>query len=107
MHQGSSTTVFLKEIYFEEVSGKIKIHDSNNNDYECNMYGEKLTKYLPNLTGFIGFKERKELNQFENPVTFDKSNQIYHPQKSTFLFIKFYFPITSFIRTIPMSVFFK
>ena len=77
--------LFLKEIYIDEVTGKIKIHDSNNNDYECNLYGEKLIKFLPDLSGFIGFNERNNLKQFENPITFDKSNQIYHPQKCIIL----------------------
>lgn len=85
MINDNTKPVFFKEIYFDEVSGKIKILDSNDNEYECNLYGEKLTKFLPNLTGFIGFNERKELNNFDNPITFDKSNQIYHPQKSNFL----------------------
>lgn len=87
MINDNSKPVFLKEIYFDEISGKIKIHDSNNNDYECNLYGEKLTKFLPNLTGFIGFNERKDLKQFENPITLDKTDQIYHPQKSIFIFL--------------------
>lgn len=77
-----SKPLFIKEIYFDDVSGKIIIHDSDNNDYECNLYGEKVTKFLPNVTGFVGIHERKELKHFDKPITFDKSNQIYHPQKS-------------------------
>jgi len=86
MINDNSKLLFLKEIFFDEVSGKIKILDSNNNEYECNLYGEKITKFLPNITGFIGFNERNELKHFDNPITFDKSNQIYHPQKSIFIF---------------------
>jgi len=74
--------VFLREIYFDERTGKIKIHDSENNDYECNLYGEKVCQFLPNVTGFAGFKERKEMKQFEGQLMVDKSKQNYHPQKS-------------------------
>ncbi len=79
--------VFLKEIYFDEITGKIIIHDSNNNDYECNLYGEKITKFLPNVTGLLNFKERNEKKHYINIVSDDDSRKIYHPQKS----IKYYY----------------
>lgn len=79
-----SKGVFIKELYIDDNTGKILIHDSNNNDYECNLYGNKMTKFLPNLTGFIGSKERKNMNHFDKPIINDKSKDNYHPQKSNF-----------------------
>ena len=75
---------FIKELYFDDISGKVMIHDSNNNDYECNIYGEKLNKFLPNITGFISAEGRKELKINKSLDNKDETKDLYHPQGPKF-----------------------
>ena len=82
MTDNNNSHPILKEIYFDDIHGKIKIHDSKGDDYECNLYGEKITKFLPQITGFIDFKLRNEMGHFDYPIIKDESSKIYHPQKS-------------------------
>jgi hypothetical protein len=74
----------IKELYFDDFSGKIMIHDSYNNDYECNIYGEKLSKFLPNITGTLGAEERKKNKLNKSVDDKNKTKEYYHPQTTKF-----------------------
>jgi hypothetical protein len=74
----------IKELYFDDFSGKIMIHDSNNNDYECNLYGEKISKFLPNITGCLDAVERNKKNLNTSIEFKNESKEFYHPQSSKF-----------------------
>ncbi len=50
-----------KQIWFEENSGDLKLFRNDNINYKCNLYGDKLSEFLPNVSGVIGFKDRKEI----------------------------------------------
>lgn len=71
----------IKQIYFDEITGKLLILDSNENSYECDIYGDKKPQFLPNVSGFATFAERKkkglELN-FKTKII----ENIYKPQTS-------------------------
>lgn len=77
----------IKQIYFEENSGKIFLFDNHNNTYECNIYGDKCVKFLPGITGFANFSERKQ--QFEETLpqmNFNYDTKLYRPQQSNIIF---------------------
>lgn len=50
-----------KLIWFDEVSGDLFLYDELNNPFKCNIYGDKLPTFLPNISGASSFKERKEI----------------------------------------------
>jgi hypothetical protein len=82
----------IKQINFDQQSGKLMLYDSNNNHYECNVYGDHLHQFLPNISGIASSKERK-INDPTNPIFQEKkfTSKLYHPQKSIYLFkILFY-----------------
>jgi hypothetical protein len=62
-----------KQITVDEQTGKLILSDSNNNHYKCNIYGDKLTEFLPYISGTITRQERKQLlnwkldKSYENP----------------------------------------
>lgn len=39
-------------------TGQRILYDNNNNNYNCNIYGDKLTQFLPNISGTATAKER-------------------------------------------------
>ena len=49
-----------KLIWFDEVSGDLFLFDETNNPFKCNIYGDKLPTFLPDISGSSSFKERKE-----------------------------------------------
>jgi hypothetical protein len=71
----------IKQIYFEEISGKLIILDTSENSYECDIYGDKKSQFLPNITGFSSYNKRKEMGQEMNLKNKFKST-IYRPQTS-------------------------
>lgn len=75
-------TNIIKQIYYDETTGKVTIYDKLNNNYSCNMYGDKLPKFLPRITGFANFKERKDYMEMINVNEIDRS--IYRPQNTKF-----------------------
>jgi len=63
-----------KQIYFDENSGHLKIIDNHNNNYECNIYGDKKPQFLPDITGFANVDDRKKLGQtFDSKFKLDPS----------------------------------
>ena len=70
-------SVNFKQIYFNELNGKLKLLDSTNNNYECNIYGEKNPEFLPKFSGTSGHVKRiniQKINKFKN--------DLYNPQSS-------------------------
>jgi len=51
----------IKQIWFEENTGKTKLFRSDNISYNANLYGDKLSEFLPNVSGVIGFNNRKSI----------------------------------------------
>ncbi len=49
-----------KLIWFDENSGELVLNDGNNNQFKCNIYGDKLPEFLPEISGTASFKERKD-----------------------------------------------
>src|SRR5690348_9224895 len=48
----------IKQIYFDEDSGKLMLSDDDNNHYLCNIYGNKLTEFTPGKSGCLSREER-------------------------------------------------
>jgi hypothetical protein len=48
----------IRQIYFDENSGRLMLSDDNNNHYLCNLYGDKLTEFLPGVSGVVSQMER-------------------------------------------------
>jgi hypothetical protein len=48
----------FKQIYFDEDTGRLMLSDSDNNHYLCNIYGDKLTEFLPNVSGIMSREGR-------------------------------------------------
>ena len=71
----------IKQIYLDENSNRIFIFDNQNNSYECNLYGDKLPKYLPEITGRANFQKREEKNQIMK-LNFETNKCLYRPQTS-------------------------
>jgi ribosomal protein S21 len=64
----------IKQIYFDEDTGRLMLSDNDNNHYLCNLYGDKLTEFVPGLSGVASQKERVN---FEH--TYSISNKQYLP----------------------------
>jgi hypothetical protein len=80
----------FKQIGFDDITGKIFLVDFDNNSYECNLYGEKIPKFLPNITGFSSYRERLESGNIKNK-TFNIDRKLYRPQSSKYyIYITFY-----------------
>jgi len=48
----------VKQIIFNEESGRLILSDDNNNHYLCDIYGKKKPCFLPDITGCLNNKER-------------------------------------------------
>jgi hypothetical protein len=48
----------IKQIYFDENTGRLMLSDNDNNHYLCNLYGDKLTEFLPGVSGIASQRER-------------------------------------------------
>jgi hypothetical protein len=66
----------FKQIYFNELSGKLSIIDSQNNFCECNVYGEKKPHFLNGVTG-TNKNERTHLSK-----NYNLQGEFYNPQTS-------------------------
>ena len=49
-----------KLIWFDEVKGDLILNDGNNRQFKCNIFGDKIPQFLPEISGTASFKERKE-----------------------------------------------
>jgi hypothetical protein len=50
----------VKQIIFNEESGRLILSDDNNNHYICDIYGKQKPCFLPDITGCLNNKERIE-----------------------------------------------
>lgn len=83
------SSITYKQIYFDENSGLLKIIDNQNNNYECNIYGDKKPQFLPDITGFANVDQRKKLGQpFD--TNFKLDNSLYRTQTCNYLFYFYY-----------------
>lgn len=48
----------MKQIWENERTGALILSDSSNNHYKCNIYGDKLTEFLPGISGTASYQER-------------------------------------------------
>ena len=73
----SSNTSF-KNLYKDDNTGKIIVTDCNNNKYESDIFGRKLKKFLPKITGVIPGSAREKiiLKKNKNHSTFPSNNNI-------------------------------
>ena len=58
-----------KNICYEMDTNKLMINDSENNQYLCDVFGRKITKFLPNITGSI--------NRYKCPSLFHGDNSFF------------------------------
>ena len=58
-----------KNICYEMDTNKLMINDSENNQYLCDVFGRKRTKFLPNITGSI--------NRYKCPSLFHGNNSFF------------------------------
>ena len=58
-----------KNICYEMDTNKLMINDSENNQYLCDIFGRKITKFLPNITGSI--------NRYKCPSLFQGNNSFF------------------------------
>jgi hypothetical protein len=66
----------FKQIYFNELSGNLSIIDSDNNNYECNIYGDKKPNFLPDVSG-TNTNKRRGLS-----INYAYEGNFYNPQTS-------------------------
>jgi hypothetical protein len=71
----------IKQIYFDEITGKLVILDSNENSYQCDIYGDKKPQFLPYVSGYANYTERKEKGLELNLKT-KFNDTMYRPQTS-------------------------
>ena len=74
-----STSSLIKNIYKDDDTGKIILTDFNNNQYESDIFGRKLTTFLPKITGIMRGNERKmaklnKLNKYFSSPSKNNSN---------------------------------
>ena len=69
----------FKQIYFDEISGNLMILDTTDNYYQCNIYGEKKSEFLPNVTGYDA-SQRMDIKLNTN-----FKSSLYNPQKGIIL----------------------
>ena len=74
----------FKQIIRDELTGKLKIIDNENRSYNCNLYGEKSPEFLPNVSGFSSFGDRKKINVLKE-INLDLDRSLYRPQNSNIL----------------------
>ena len=55
--------MIIKEIYFDNDTGKLTLFTSDNNHFLCNLYGNTVIKFYPNITGIANAKQRNESSQ--------------------------------------------
>jgi hypothetical protein len=71
----------FKQIIFDEITGTLNLIDDGNNSYQCNIYGERSSRFLPNITGFASFKQRKNYN-IDCEIKSECEENLYRPQNS-------------------------
>ena len=51
----------IKHLCYNPDNGRLILSDNKNNHYLCDIYGNKKTKFLPNVTGIVSYQTRKNL----------------------------------------------
>jgi hypothetical protein len=72
----------IKQIYFDEDTGKLMLSDGDNHHYLCNIYGDKLTEFIPNVSGCLTREERGL--HLVNMDRYKLSNKAYLPNIKCF-----------------------
>ena len=78
----------IKNICYNPDNGRLILSDSENNHYLCDLFGRKHPEFLPDLSGFINGRQRKQLS----PLTFSSTVSL----PSTENFIEYYPTIRRF-----------
>ncbi len=78
----------IKNICYNPDNGRLILSDSENNHYLCDLFGRKHPEFLPDLSGFINGRQRKQLST----LTFSSTVSL----PSTENFIEYYPTIRRF-----------
>ena len=54
---------YIKNLCYDTDTGKITINDSENNIYKSDIFGRKIPKFLPHITGLKNRYNKNELEQ--------------------------------------------
>jgi len=71
----------FKQIIYDEMTGTLNLIDDCNNSHQCNIYGERSSRFLPNVTGFASYKQRKNYN-LHREIKSECEGSLYRPQNS-------------------------
>ncbi len=100
----------IKQIIFDEQSGKLFLSDDKNNHYLCNIYGQKKTSFLPDITGIYNAPQRKNINNndIDDPLYQDiypqNKSQMYLPTTRRFEgYVPFSKPLAPVFDNIDLS----
>ncbi len=62
----STTTKNIKQIEYNEETGKLYLIDFNNDLIECNIFGEKIPQFHMNIAGTSNYSKRLKINYMKN-----------------------------------------
>lgn len=65
----------IKQICFDEDTGRLIMSDSNNNHYLCDIYGRHKLVFLPNVTGMMTGVQRNKKNELQLNLSKSKSQK--------------------------------
>ena len=75
----------IKQLYRDDDKAKNFISDYNNNINETDIYGRKVSNFLPKITGFMSGEERRKINTIKSQNNYDSpsnNNRINHSNKN-------------------------
>jgi hypothetical protein len=65
----------FKQIFFDDITGEIMLVDENHN-YLCDIYGDKVSSFKPNITGYCNYKQLIEHYSSDPNLTIEKNQLI-------------------------------
>ena len=96
--------MIIKEIYFDNDTGKLTLLTSDNNHFLCNLYGNPVIKFYPNITGIANGKQRKEFPQATIETPKPRIRSAYLPTTKKFeCYSKYPRPLVAPLTNLPQN----
>ena len=94
--------MIIKEIYFDNNTGKLTLFTSGNNHFLCNLYGNPVIKFYPNITGVANAKQRNESSQTAIETPKPRIRSAYLPSTKKFeCYSKYPRPLVAPLTNLP------